>query len=203
MPSSTMDIDVGMSMGAGAGANSANHTNTTHADIPPFPSPSTFSILPDVYQLISRLSMLQTPNPTSTPTAAGATTTSAGITSGPGATNIGGSSTPVDRFHPTLPLLEVKDLAAQIYPIKQKLAKARAAVTALPDVARSLDDQEAEIGQLERKILALKARERQLAAIAKGSRGQDEEGSGGKEGHEQEKERKDGSRDDDVVMTER
>ena len=189
----------------GAGATSTNHTNTntTHADIPPFPSPGTFSILPDVYQLISRLSMLQTPNPTSTPTAAGATTTSAGITSEPGATNIGGSSTPVDRFHPTLPYLEVKDLAAQIYPIKQKLAKARAAVAALPDVARSLEDQEVEIGQLEQKILALKARERHLAAIAKGSRSKDEEGSGGKEGHEEEKEKEDGSRDEDVAMTER
>lgn len=176
MPSSTLDLDL---------------PAVTHADIPPFPSPSTFSILPDVYQLISRLSILQTPNPA---------TTSAAVAGGSAATI--GTSTPLDRLHPTLPLLEVKDLPAQMYPIKQKLVKARAAVAALPDVARSLEDQEAEIAQLERRILALRRRETQLASIAKGAKDENQSDSiqrGGVQvvGKEQD------SRDDDVAMTER
>lgn len=182
MPSSTLDLDL---------------PAATHADIPPFPSPSTFSILPDVYQLISRLSILQTPNPATTPTAGA---TSAAVAGGSAATI--GSSTPVDRLHPILPLLEVKDLPAQVYPIKQKLAKARAAVAALPDVTRSLEDQEAEIAQLERRILALRRRETLLASIVKGAKDEKQSDSIQRGGAQVDGEEQ-GPRDDDVAMTER
>ena len=36
----------------------------THPDIPPFPPPQTFDILPDIYALISRLQPLQASQPT-------------------------------------------------------------------------------------------------------------------------------------------
>ncbi|OAP65488.1 hypothetical protein AYL99_01460 [Fonsecaea erecta] len=190
---------------------------TAHPDIPPFPSPSTFSILPDIWLLLARLNILhhppqqlqqqqqqqqqqqttqaqtnghhQTPQqqqtqhpppssshghptsqtaPSSTPSQQSQTLPtqphshshsqqsqsqpplpSAGSATGPAAT------API--FHGA-PLLDLKDLPAQIYPLKQRLAKARAAVTGLPDVARTVEEQEAEIHRLERMVKGLRGR---------------------------------------------
>lgn len=60
----------------------------------------------------------------------------------------------------------MKELPAHVYPIKQKLGKARAAVAALPDLDRSVEQQDVEIRQLERQVALLKARLAKLGAIA-------------------------------------
>lgn len=142
----------------------------THPDIPPFPSPSTFSILPDIYLLISRLSILQPVNPANASQQA-STSTPAGTGAGTGVSASSARPTPThpnDRLHSGQPPLETKDLIANIYPIKQKLAKARAAVAGLPDVQRSVDEQESEIRALEKRVAALNGRLALLAGIAKG-----------------------------------
>jgi len=123
---------------------------TTHPDIPPFPSPATFAILPDIYLLIARLSILQVqPNTAAEPVTAAAA-----------------SSAPSSHYLVTGPPLEPKDLPSYVYPIKQKIAKARAAVQALPDVERSVRDQEREIALLERRVESLTGRLAKLGAIA-------------------------------------
>lgn len=53
-----------------------------------------------------------------------------------------------------------------MYPIKQKLVKARAAVSALPDLERTVDEQEVEIRQLLQEVALLKARLAKLGGIA-------------------------------------
>ena len=123
---------------------------TSHHDIPTFPPPSTFSLLPDLYLLISRLTpLLNNPDPSSTTNTLDATP------------------------------LEIKDLPSAVYPIKQKIAKAKAAVQSLPDIGRSIWEQEVEIGQLERRCEALRGRLRDLGNIAaegleRGRGGEDE-----------------------------
>lgn len=199
---------------------------TTHPDIPPFPSPSTFSILPDVYLLIARLNILQSQQapssqqtqaqtqtqtqsqsqpqtqtqsqPLSSSTSTGAVGASQSQ-SQPGQTTprtpsatsnlTGGASTqqlpppPVPSTQTTTtsaalttrhiqtsgPTIDAKELPAHIYPIKQKLAKARAAVSTLPDLDRTVDEQEAEIRRLLRDVALLKARLAKLGGIAGGS----------------------------------
>ncbi|MCJ1291603.1 hypothetical protein MMC34_003148 [Xylographa carneopallida] len=50
--------------------------------------------------------------------------------------------------------LAPKELATEAASIKIKIQKARAAVQALPDVQRSVSEQRAEIGELEKRIRA-------------------------------------------------
>jgi hypothetical protein len=110
--------------------------NTTiHPDIPPFPSPQIFDILPEICTLISRL-QLHSNNTTDLSTAQ-----------------------PND-------LLTPKDLAAAAVPIKLKIQKARAAVQALPDVERTVEEQEREIRALEGRNESLRVRVGELARLA-------------------------------------
>jgi hypothetical protein len=112
-------------------------TTTRHPDIPPFPSPQTFDILPEIYALISRLHL-----PSNTPT------------------------------DPSSSSLSPKDLPAAAVPIKLKIQKARAAVQALPDVGRTVEEQEREIRALERRNESLRARVWELARLARQARGE-------------------------------
>ncbi|KEF62675.1 uncharacterized protein A1O9_00648 [Exophiala aquamarina CBS 119918] len=186
---------------------------TTHPDIPPFPSPSTFSILPDVYLLIARLNILQSqqapgsqqtqsqtqtqsqsqvqthqPSSSST-TVIGASQSQPRQTTFSATSNLtGGTHTqqlpppplpstqtatntaPLTSRHiqTTGPAIDAKELPAHIYPIKQKLVKARSAVSTLPDLDRTVDEQEAEIRLLLRDVALLKARLAKLGGIACG-----------------------------------
>lgn len=111
----------------------------THADIPPFPSPQTFDILPEIYAVIARLQLAShSPNELST-------------------------------AHPT-EALAPKDLPVATVPIKLKIQKARAAVQALPDVGRTVEEQEREIQSLERRNESLRIRVDELARLAKQAR---------------------------------
>jgi hypothetical protein len=58
-------------------------------------------------------------------------------------------------------------LPGQIYPLKQKLARARAAVEELPDVERTVEEQEVEIQRLEAMVKALRTRLGGLGEIAR------------------------------------
>ncbi|RMZ84178.1 hypothetical protein DV738_g595, partial [Chaetothyriales sp. CBS 135597] len=126
------------------------------APAPEFPPASAFSLLPDVYTLLSRLAPLQN---------AGSTSTSNGAGAGAGASS--------DTLHLTLsnePALQPADIAAAMYPIRQKVQKAIASIKALPDVDRTLEEQEAEIRLLESQIGALCQRLAELADRAGGGR---------------------------------
>ena len=117
----------------------------THPDIPPFPSPSTFSILPDLYILLARLAPLRQ--------------------------SATAQSNPSDLTSLTLtlsnePPVNIKDLPTLIYPIKQKILKGKAAVQALPDIERSVMEQEEEIRMLEGRVKGLRGRLGELGEIA-------------------------------------
>ena len=127
---------------------SATSPSSTHPDIPPFPSPQTFDILPDIYALISRLQL-----PSSNAGAASPTPTISSTSTSP---------------------LKPQNLNTAAVPIKQKIHKARAAVQTLPDVGRSMEEQEREIRALEARCEKLRGRVGELAALAgrKGAEGE-------------------------------
>jgi hypothetical protein len=116
------------------------------ADLTPFPDPSTFAILPDIYLLLSRIALLQHQSTNGTV---------APLTEDPQASN------PLN-----LTPLDVKDLTAAIYPLKQKIQKAKEAVAGMIGVERSIEEQDAEIKSLEARSQALKTRLSLLADIA-------------------------------------
>jgi hypothetical protein len=124
---------------------------TTHPSVPPLPSPQTFSILPEIYILISRLSLLQNASaPTTDPQ-----------------TQLSSQAQSQSTITTGLTQLEVKDLPAEIFPIKAKIVKAREVVGGLMDVERSVAEQEREIEMLERQVRALKGRLEMLGEIAR------------------------------------
>ena len=116
-------------------------TTTSPPEIPPFPSPQTFDILPEIYAIVSRLQL--------------STSTSTDPT----------ISQPIDPLSP-------KDLPAAAVPIKLKIQKARAAVQSLPDVGRSVEEQEREIKALEKRNESLRKRVQELAGLARQARGE-------------------------------
>jgi hypothetical protein len=74
-------------------------------------------------------------------------------------------SQPVDSLSP-------KDLPAAAVPIKLKIQKARAAVQALPDVGRTVEEQQREIKALEKRNESLRKRVQELAGLARQARGE-------------------------------
>ena len=111
----------------------------TRPEIPPFPSPQTFDILPEIYALIARLQL-----PSSN-------------LNDPSAAQSTDSLTP-------------KDLPAAAVPIKLKIQKARSAVQALPDVSRTVEEQEREIKALEGRNESLRLKVEKLAELARRAR---------------------------------
>lgn len=107
----------------------------------PFPPPSTFSLLPDIYQLLSRLDLLQQSSSEEDDDEEGVTTA-------------------------TTTLLKPKDLPYQLHGIRRKIAEARDAVRGLADVKRDETAQEVEMRQLQARVTALTARIRQLGRLA-------------------------------------
>ena len=97
----------------------------THPDVPPLLSPSLFSLLPDLYILLSRLSTDQSITP--------------------------------------------KDLPALVYPVKENIARAKATLASLPDMERSVRQQEEEMEILQGRIEGLRGRLGELGGIAKGA----------------------------------
>jgi hypothetical protein len=120
----------------------------TSANIPPFPPPSLFSILPEIYLLISRIELLQQNAGAALPTTPGENSSVAPIT--------------------------LQELPAAIQPIKTQILKAKAAVQSLPDVELTVEEQGVEIKALEVKIAGLRRRLALLGSRAgQGIKGQD------------------------------
>ena len=110
------------------------------ADVPPFHSPSLFSILPEIYLLLSRIELLQQNAGATLPTTPGGNSSVSPIT--------------------------IQELPAAIQPIKTQILKAKAAVQALPDVERTVEEQEEEIRMLESRIAGLTKRLGELGKVA-------------------------------------
>ena len=103
------------------------------SDSPPaqFPSPQVFSLLPPIHALLQRL---QTSNPPLDSSA-----------------SLGDGSEP----HASQPL-RLKDLPSAAAPIKLKITKAKAIVEGLPDIDRTIEEQEVEIRELDERVRKLK-----------------------------------------------
>ncbi|KAK4447716.1 RNA polymerase II transcription mediator complex subunit 9-domain-containing protein [Podospora aff. communis PSN243] len=120
-------------------------TPTTH--LPPNLSPDSIDTLTELTAILTRLRASQTASASSTipPPAAGSVT---------GTTPLPSSSLQSGTFG-------VKELPAATDNLKHKLQRARAAVRTLPDVARSVEQQERDIAELEAR------RREQLAMLAR------------------------------------
>lgn len=94
------------------------------------PPPSTFDILPDLHRVLSRLISTSVQPPGAAPT--------------PGPPSADGP-------------LDIQQVSTAATEVKLKLQKARKAVMALPDIDRSIEDQQDEIDFLEARIAKLKA----------------------------------------------
>lgn len=106
------------------------HTSQQTSYPSTLPSPSTFDILPPLHALLARL--LLSPSQI---------TFSPSITSSPALAH-SANTTP----------LTPKDLATAASPVKIKIQKARAVVGGLPDIERSIEEQEREIAELESEV---------------------------------------------------
>jgi hypothetical protein len=115
------------------------------------PPPQTFDFLPPLHALLSRLLLpsggLQAPAP-----APGETTTAA-----TGANPLSSPPVPAEASHDENAIngtghLDIQELAAASGSIKVRIQKARAAVKELPDMDRSIKEQEQEIAELESRI---------------------------------------------------
>ncbi|KAI9757648.1 MAG: hypothetical protein M4579_003373 [Chaenotheca gracillima] len=104
------------------------NTSQPQAELPP---PSTFDFLPPLHTLLSRLVPSSTPDG-----ASGQVNTATGELNGPS--------------------LEPQHLATEATTLRIRIQKARAAIEALPDVDRTIEEQEGEIKELEAKVSGLK-----------------------------------------------
>jgi hypothetical protein len=140
----------------------------------PFPSPQTFDFLPSLHVILLRLlSSAQVTNQAAAATAAtnassGPSTTTpsqpqqqhkASQQSAPSATVPATSSAAGTTLlgSTTLPPLDVKDLPTAASAVKIRIQKARAVIEGLPDVARTVEEQEQEIDELQDRIGRLRS----------------------------------------------
>lgn len=135
----------------------------------PFPSPQTFDIIPPLHGLLLRLISPQTTGEAALsgarpPPAAGAASSAAPPHSQsqlqpPSATdNHASSNAEVGAVGPNAPPpLDIKDLPIETNSIRIRIQKARAVVESLPDVHRTVADQEREIEELEDRIARLRS----------------------------------------------
>lgn len=108
------------------------------ASLPAVPAlpPSTFDFLPDLHRILNRLLSTSAQPPGAAPT--------------PGQPAIDGP-------------LDIQQISTAATEVKLKLQKARKVVMALPDIDRSIEDQQDEIDFLEARISKLKAALQDLA----------------------------------------
>lgn len=129
-----------------------------------FPSASLFTFLPELYLVISRLRELRNKPEDANATANGLTQTISHDSHG--------SITHTRSDTQNTPL-EVRDLPAQVFLIKKDIAQAKELVRELPDIARSIQAQEAEMRELGVSVAALRGRLGELSRIAKDDRHED------------------------------
>jgi hypothetical protein len=143
-------------------------TSPTHPDMPPFPPLSTFSLLPEIYLLLSRIQLYQQQQQASL----SLSSTSTQDAAPPPASNLLGL-TPLDA---------AKELAGVVYILRQSVGRAKDAVLGLPGVEGEggLEAQHQQIGELEELVRRLRERRGVLGAIAAAGGGAG--GGGDKEG---------------------
>lgn len=153
----------------------------------PFPPPQTFDIIPPLHGLLLRLLPSETntgvrppEDPTGAAGPSAASSTPAGAAqsqqqqsqSGPGNDTSHGALPTVSSGAPgsaaaaaeiaalssnAPPPLDIKSLPTEVSSIKIRIQKAQAVVEGLPDIDRSVADQEAEMEELEDRIARLKS----------------------------------------------
>ncbi|KAH8903234.1 hypothetical protein BR93DRAFT_971754 [Coniochaeta sp. PMI_546] len=149
---------------------------------PPSLSPDAFSPLPELSTILSRLRpppSSNTLNPLASPAPASQPTPSA--------------ATPLPTTAASTGPLSLKEVPAATDPIKHRLQRARQQVRALPDIGRTVEEQEREIDELQGRIRQQKEVLKMLREVGIHF-GVGDEGEGGKKEHVQEGE------DRDMVM---
>jgi len=136
-----------------------------------YPDPSIFTFLPDLYLLISRLSEIRnasqaavdgsTHRDSGSGTNHNLTQTISRETQHSNRSGSGSGSGGQDAS------IEVRDLPAHIYRIRQKIAEAKEYVQGIPDVDRSVEEQEAEMRELRIRCAGLRGRLGELGGIAR------------------------------------
>jgi len=121
-------------------------TATTPPTVPTIP-PQTFDILPALHELLSRIDH-----------------TSTDLLTSP--TDDADTSTYLNRKP-----LEPKDLPKEVLEIKARIRRALRELEKLPDMERSVEEQEEEIGELEDKTRRQKEMLRRLGRVAGGLEG--------------------------------
>ncbi|KAJ5094459.1 hypothetical protein N7456_010320 [Penicillium angulare] len=138
----------------------------------PFPSPQTFEIIPPLHGILLRL--LSPANASNGgagghgdgPGAPGASTegNQQSQQTNSNLTDNGNNGAPTSQAVPdpslgpnAQPPLDVKDLPTQTSSVKIRIQKARTVVEGLPDIHRSVTDQQAEIAELEERVARLRS----------------------------------------------
>ncbi|KKY30929.1 putative microtubule-associated protein [Diaporthe ampelina] len=132
-------------------ASSSSDPDANPQALPAGLTPDSVDVPSELYTIVSRLRYTDkngaATNGDGDSNKAGANTPAGGL---PGSTPSGGA------IHPTggsdIRSLSTKDLTAATDPLKHKIQRARAAVHTLPDVTRTIAEQEAEIKEWEDKI---------------------------------------------------
>ncbi|RHZ44513.1 RNA polymerase II mediator complex middle subunit MED9 [Aspergillus thermomutatus] len=126
-------------------------TNTAPQPVP-FPPPQTFDIIPPLHGLLLRLLSAQTAGEGGPRTA--------GEAGGQAPSGSSGAGQGVQQQNPAagngLAPLSAKNLPTAASSIKIRIQKAHAVVESLPDIDRSVAEQEGEIEELENRIASLK-----------------------------------------------
>lgn len=132
----------------------------------PFPPPHTFEIIPPLHGILLRLLSQKGPsNETGGAPGASADAQSQGqqaSSSIPGGGNNGTAPSQAAADVPVLdpnahPPLDVKDLPTATSSVKIRIQKARGVVEGLPDVHRSVEEQQNEIDELEDRVARLRS----------------------------------------------
>ena len=148
--------------------------NVTPApEVVPFPPPQTFEIIPQLHGILLRLlSQKSSPNVTvggagdgteapgtSAETQPGGQQPSSNIPVSENNDHAGSQAvTDVAALDPTAhPPLNVKDLPTETHSVKIRIQKARAVVEGLPDIQRSVEEQQHEISELEDRVARLRS----------------------------------------------
>ncbi|KAJ5920792.1 hypothetical protein N7466_009118 [Penicillium verhagenii] len=132
----------------------------------PFPSPQTFEIIPPLHGILLRL-LSQKSSPGGNAGVSGEAPGVLGASEAhqqdqvPSNGNAGATSQAVPDV-PTLnhnahPPLDVKDLPTQTSSVRIRIQKARVVVEALPDIHRSVEEQQREITELEDRVARLRS----------------------------------------------
>ncbi|GAQ04511.1 hypothetical protein ALT_1832 [Aspergillus lentulus] len=127
-------------------------TNTAPQPVP-FPPPQTFDIIPPLHGLLLRLLSAQTAGEGGSRTAGEAGGEAPSGSSGPGQ----GAQQQTSATGSGLAPLTAKNLPTEASSIKIRIQKAHAVVESLPDIGRSVAEQEKEIEELENRIARLNA----------------------------------------------